>query len=79
MDEIDTRILLGILKHESIQEIATYVDRTVSVIHGRMAWLRDQGYIKPWEANKARSKALTEDGRKMVKATYGEEPFKVQE
>jgi predicted transcriptional regulator len=72
MDEVKCRILLGILKKETLQEIADYLQLSVSFIHDNVVWLRDQGYIKPWEPRKYRSKELTETGLQVVKATYGE-------
>jgi predicted methyltransferase len=79
MDELKCRILLGILRKESLQEIADILQRSVSFIHDTVVWLRDQGYVKPWQSRKARSKELTEIGRQVVAAAYGQEALKVQD
>jgi predicted methyltransferase len=79
MDELKCRVLLGILRKESLQEMADFLQRSVSFIHDTVVWLRDQGYIKPWQPKKARSKELTEIGRQVVAAAYGQEALKVQD
>ncbi len=70
MDERDSAILLGVYQGKSIQEIAEECRKSVSTIHGRMVWLRDQGYIEPWGARKARSKKLTHDGISWIMSQY---------
>lgn len=77
MDEVHYRILLGILRRESLQEIANDLRLSVSVVHDKMTWLRDQGYIRPWEPHKSRCKELTETGRLVVRRQYGEAVFQI--
>jgi transposase len=77
MDEVKCRILLGILRKESLREIADFLQLSVSFIHDTVVWLRDQGYIQPWQPRKARSKELTDTGRQVVAAAYGQEALKV--
>jgi transposase len=71
MDEVKCRVLLGVLRRESMREIAAFLQMSVSYIHDTVVWLRDQGYVRPWEPKKARSKELTEAGRQVLAAVYG--------
>lgn len=77
MDEVLCRILLGILRRESLQEMANDLGLSVSVVHDKVSWLRDQGYIRPWEPRKSRQKELTENGRQVVRKQYGEAVFQI--
>lgn len=65
-------VLYGIAKGKSIPEIAKSVGRTISTVHEMMERLRDEGFIEPWERNKARSKRLTERGQEWVNSGYGD-------
>jgi transposase len=76
MDEMKCRVLLGILRRESLREIAAFLQMSVSYIHDTVVWLRDQGYVRPWEPQKARSKELTEAGRQILAAVYGQQVLK---
>lgn len=63
-------VLYGIAKGRSIPEIAVTVGRTISTVYEMMERLRDEGFIEPWERNKARSKRLTERGQEWVNSGY---------
>lgn len=67
-------ILYGIAKGKSITEIANHVGRTISTVHEMMERLRDEGFIEPWEPNKARSKVLTDRGQEWVSSGYVDSP-----